>query len=414
MATTRKVLMLVENLPSPGDPRVWSEVTALRDAGFLVSIICPKGTTRCRESYSYVDGIHIYRYHLSAATNSIPGYVSEYAIALLATFCLSFKVLFRQGFDVIHAANPPDLFFLIGLFYRLLGKKFIFDQHDLSPELFQSKFKARKRLLHRLLLFLEWCSLKTAHMAIVANLTQKELVVERDHCNPEKVFVVGSGPNLKRLKSVTPEYKLKGGRRYLLAYIGLLEPQNGVEYALYALHDLVFKRGRRDVSLVIMGDGGQTSAMYTLAHELQLDEYIKFTGWTSDEDIVRYLTVADIGLTPIPKNGKNEYSTPTKTMEYMAMGKPGVAFDLAETRFTAQDAVLYATPNLARDFADKIDILLDNEVLRQTMGAVGRKRIEEELSWNHAKRNLLQVYDMLFPGRSEPLVIDSLSATGGN
>lgn len=413
MATTRKVLMLVENLPSPGDPRVWSEVTTLRDAGFLVSIICPKGTTQSRESYSCIDDIHIYRYNVSAATRSIPGYIREYVIALLATFCLSFKVLLRHGFDVIHAANPPDLFFLIGLFYRLLGKKFIFDQHDLSPELFQSKFKAR-RLLHRLMLFLEWCSIKTAHIAIVANLTQKELVVERDRCDPEKVFVVGSGPNMKRLKPVTPEYELKGGRRYLLVYVGLLEPQNGVEYALYALHELLYKHGRRDVSLVIMGDGGQASALHARAHELQLDNYVTFTGWTGDEDIVRYLSVADIGLTPCPKNGKNEYSTPTKTMEYMAMGKPGVAFDLAETRFTAQDAVLYATPNLAPDFADKINTLLNDEALRQTMGAVGRRRIEEELSWNHARRNLLRVYDMLFPGSAEPLVTDSLSATGGN
>lgn len=397
MATTGKVLMLVENAPSPADPRVWSEVTTLRDAGFQVSIICPKGSTQCRESYTCVDNIHIYRYDLPTAADSTPGYVREYAIALFMTFCLSFKVLFRHGFDVIHAANPPDIFFLIGLFYRPLGKKFIFDQHDLSPELFKSKFKGSKKLLQKLLLFLERCSYRTAHIAIVANVTHKKLAIERDHCHPQKVFVVRSGPNLKRLKLVTPEPELKRGRRHLLAYLGLMEPQNGVEYALYALHDLVHKRGRQDISLIIMGDGGQAPAMHALAHELQLDEYVHFTGWTRDEDIVRYLTVADIGLTPCPKNGKNEYSTPTKTMEYMAMGKPGVAFDLAETRFTAQDAVLYASPNNVEDFANRIETLLENEELRLRMGTIGRRRIEEELSWDYSKENLLLAYKMLFP-----------------
>ena len=399
MATTRKLLMLVENLPVPADPRVWSEATTLRNVGFQVSIICPKGSTLYRESYICLDGIHIYRYDLPAAAGSALSYIREYTFALLMTFYLSFKVLFRHGFDVIHAANPPDMFFLIGLFYRLFGKKFVFDQHDLSPEQLQSKFKGSMKPLHKLLLFLEWCSYQTAHIAITANLTHKEFAVERDHCRPERVFVVRNGPSLKRMKLVTPEPELKRGRRYLLAYVGLLETQNGVDYALYALHGLVHKRGRQDVSLVLMGDGGQAPTLHALVHELQLDEYVNFTGWARDEDIVRYLTVADIGLTPCPKNGKNEYSTPTKTMEYMAMGKPVVAFDLPEARFTAQDAALYAAPNLVEDFADKIETLLDDEELRLKMGTIGRKLITEELSWDHSKKNLLLAYEVLFSSK---------------
>lgn len=407
MTATRKVLMLVENLAVPADPRVWAEATTLRDRGFLVSIIGPKGLFQHRESYACVDDIHIYRYSLPESANGPASYIAEYGVALVKTFWLSFKVLFRHGFDVIHAANPPDMFFIVGLFYRPFGKKFVFDQHDLSPEMLRSKFKGSMKLLHKFMLFLERSSYRTAHLVITANLIHKRFAIERDHCRPDKVFVVRNGPNLKRIKLVTPEPGLKGGRRFLLAYVGLIEPQNGVEYALYALCDLVHKRGRQDVSLVIMGDGGQARAMHALAHELQLDDYVNFTGWTRDEDIVRYLTVADIGLTPCPKNGKNEYSTPTKTMEYMAMGKPVVSFELAEARFSAQGASLYAEPNLAHDFANKIETLLDDEELRLRMGAIGRSRIEEELSWDHNKQHLLRAYEVLFPEssrRTEPLV----------
>jgi len=177
--------------------------------------------------------------------------------------------------------------------------------------------------------------------------------------------------------------------------------QDGVEYALYALHDLVYKRGRRDISLVLMGDGDQVPTLHALTHELQLDEYVNFTGWVSRGDIVRYLTVADVGLSPDPQNGLNEYSTMIKTMEYMAMRKPVVAFDLTETRFSAHDAALYATPNLVEDFANKVEILLDNEELRLSMGTVGRKRIEEELSWDHSKEHLLLAYEVLFSKSSD-------------
>jgi glycosyltransferase involved in cell wall biosynthesis len=394
MVTARKVLMLVENLPVPLDRRVWAEAKALRDAGYQVSIICPKGYGQ-EESHICIDDISIYRYQLSATSNKYMAYIVEYGIALLMTFLLSLKVLFREGFDVIHAANPPDLFFLIGLFYRLLGRKYVFDQHDLAPEMFKIKFKDRMKLLYKLLLLFEARSYKTSDLVITANASKKKKAMERGHCLSNKVFVVRNGPDLEQMKLVRPEPELKGEWLHLLAYVGVMSIQDGVENALYALHDLVHKRGRRDVSLVLMGDGDYAPALRRLAYKLQLDEYVNFTGWITSSDVLRYLAVADVGLVPDPQNGLNEYSTMVKTMEYMALGKPVVAFDLAETRFSAQEAALYATPNLVEDFANKIEVLLDNVELRRKMGAIGRKRIAEELSWDHSKKNLLLAYERI-------------------
>ncbi len=410
MAKRYKVLLLVENCSCPFDNRVWAEATTLRDLGFQVSIISPKGSTLDRESYICIEDIHIYRYELPTIANKYAVHILEYSVAIFMTFLLSLKVLFRHGFDVIHTANPPDIFFLIGLFYRIFGKKFVFDQHDLSPEVFQVKFNGSMKLLHRLLLFIERCSYRTAEVVVTTNASQKRFAIERGHCDPEKVFIVRNGPELDRIKLVRPEPELKRGRRFLLAYVGSMEVQYGVEYTLYALHDLVHKRGHQDVSLVLIGDGGQASALRTLAHELQLDDYVHFTGWLLAKDIVRYLTVADIGLTPCPRNAHNEYATSIKTMEYMAMGKPGVAFDLAETRISAQDAALYAIPNVAQDFANKIETLLNDEELRLSMGRLGRKRIEEVLNWEYDKLNLLLAYNKLFQMDFKPAVPDRPSA----
>jgi glycosyltransferase involved in cell wall biosynthesis len=397
MEKTRKILMLLENCPVLIDGRAWNEATTLRDYGFQVSVICPKRSSEERESYLCVEGIHIYQYRMPASSNKYAGYITEYSVAMLKTFWLSLKVLFRQGFDAIHTANPPDIFFMIGLFYRLLGKKFVFDQHDPAPEMFQVIFKGRMKLLYKLLLFMEWCSYKTAHVVITSNVSQKGFALKRGHCSVDKVFVVRNGPDLKRLKLVSPEPELKAGKRFLLAYLGIMGMQDGVEYALYALHDLIYKRGRQDVSIVLMGDGDHISALKNLTHELQIDEYVNFTGWADRKDIIRYLTTADVGLIPDPQNGLNEYCTMMKTMEYMVMGKPIVAFDLAETRFSAQDAALYAIPNLVEDFASKIETLLDDEELRYRMGAIGRKRVEEALSWGHSAEHLLAAYERLFP-----------------
>ena len=242
-------------------------------------------------------------------------------------------------------------------------------------------------------------SYRSAHLIITSNASQKRFAIERGHSRPERVFIVRNGPDLNHFGLVPAEPELKGGRSFLLAYVGVMEVQDGVENCLYALHRLIYRRGRQDIALVLMGGGDHVPALQTLAHKLQLGEYVTFTGWTTLKDIMRYLTVADVGLVPDLQNGLNEYCTMIKTMEYMAMGKPIVAFDLAETHYSAQDAALYATPNIVEDFASKIETLLNDEELRLRMGALGRKRVEETLSWAESQRNLLLAYETLLrPG----------------
>lgn len=392
-----KVLMLVENLSVPGDPRVWAEAMTLRDAGMLVSIICPKSQKQ-RESYVCLESIHIYRYTRPEGTG-IKGYCVEYSFALLMTLLVSFKVLLQRGFDVIHAANPPDFFFVIGLFYQLFGKKFVFDQHDPAPEMFLAKFKGqskRSMFLQKLLRLLEYCSYRTSQIVITSNLSQRQFALEHGHAPAHKVFVVRNGPDLQRMRLVTPELALKMGKRYLLAFEGIMGEQDGVEYALYALDHLVHKRGRKDVSLILVGDGDRQRAARDLSCDLHLESYVNFVGWVAPEDVSHYLSAADVGLVPDPQNGMNEFCTIIKTMEYMALGKPIVAFDLAETRVSAQGAALYAIPNRVEDFAEKIEILLDDEETRCRMGMIGRRRIEEELSWEYSKGHLLAAYSTLF------------------
>ncbi len=401
MPKNKKVLMLVENLSVPADPRVWREAQTLHENGYQVVVICPRGETRDQEAHAYIDGIHIYRYRLNTTIQKSTDYIKEYATAMLNTLGLSLKVWLRHGFDVIHAANPPDTFFAIGLFYRPFGKKFVFDQHDLAPEMFSIKFENRMKPLHKLLQFCERCSYRTANVVITTNESQKRNVLQNG-CAAEKIFVVRNGPDDTRFHTVSPEPELKQGHQYLLAYIGVMGVQDGVDYVLYALNELINKRDRHDIGLVLMGDGDQFSILQNLTQDLKLGEYVHFTGWIGKKDLLRYLSVTDIGLSPDPSNRLNDRSTMLKTLEYMAMGRAIVAFDLPETRYSAQEAAIYATPNRVEDFADKIELLLEDEALRNRMGALGRKRIEDELSWNQTKKHLLLAYQTLFspPGLS--------------
>jgi glycosyltransferase involved in cell wall biosynthesis len=391
-----KILMLVENLSVPADPRVWREACALRDYGLQVSIICPKGSTRDCTAYAYIDGIHIYRYSLPANTGSTGGYLKEYSAAMFKSFWLSLKVWKRHGFDAIHAANPPDTFFVLGLFYRLFGKKYIFDQHDLAPEAFRVRFQKRMQPLYRLHLLLERCSYRSAHVVITTNESQRICALQRGGCPPERVFVVRNGPDLQRFQQFSVEPDLKRGKRYLLAYVGVMGMQDGVENALYALNELIHRRGRHDVGLVLIGDGEQLPKLKALTHQLQLEEYVHFTGWVSVPEMLRYLSAADIGLSPDPSNELNDHSTMLKTMEYMAMGIPVVAFDLPETHYSAQDSALYAPPNRVDQFATCIETLLDNADLRNSLGQRGRQRIKDALCWEHTKKHLWQAYNYLF------------------
>jgi len=389
-----RVLILVENLPSPFDRRVWQEATTLRDAGYLVSIICPTGRG-CERKFEAIDGIHIYRYDLPVEASGAAGYLVEYSVAVARTFVLAWRVLLTRGFDVIHACNPPDLFFLVGRFFKLLGKKFVFDHHDLNPELYEAKF-GRRGFFHGLLLKVEYWTFRTADVSIATNESYRRIAIGRGRMPPERVFVVRSGPSLERLKIRPPDERLKRGRRYLVGYVGVMGKQEGIDYLLRAARHIVLDLGRGDVHFGLVGGGTSLEEMKALARQLGIAESVTFTGRVPDAEMLAMLNTADVCVNSDAANELNDKSTMNKIMEYMALGKPIVQFDLAEGRHSAQRASLYAKKNDASDLAAKIVELLDDPERRARMGEFGRRRVENELEWRHEAPKLLAAYEALW------------------
>jgi len=393
----RRVLILVENLPSPFDRRVWQEATTLTQAGYEVSIICPTGKGY-EQTHEVLQGIHIYRYRLPMEAAGAAGYALEYGAALLHTFRLTLKVLFTRGFDVIHACNPPDLFFLIGGFFKLFGKKFLFDHHDLNPELYEAKF-GRRDFFYRLLLRLERWTFRTADVSIATNESYRNIAINRGGMDPDKVVVVRSGPSLERMQIQPPEPALKQGRTYLVGYVGVMGKQEGVDYLLRAIRHMVFNRGRQDVHFGLVGGGTSLDELQQLARDLGVADFVTFTGRIPDAAMLAMLNTAEVCVNPDVANEMNDKSTMNKIMEYMALGKPIVQFNLTEGRFSARGSSLYAIPNDSVDMAEKILYLLDHPDLRQRMGRVGRERVVNELAWDYEIPKLLGAYDMLWPER---------------
>jgi glycosyltransferase involved in cell wall biosynthesis len=391
---SRRVLILVENLPSPFDRRVWQEATTLRDAGYAVSIICPTGKGY-EKKYEAIDGIDIWRYPLPAEAEGALGYALEYFAALSWTLLLSLKVFFGKGFDVIHACNPPDLFFLIGNLFKLCGKKFVFDHHDANPELYEAKF-GRRDLLWRAMCLLERLSFRFADVSIATNNSYRRIAIERGGMPPERVFVVRSGPSLERLKVVPAVESLKCGKRYLVGYVGVMGRQEGIDLLLQAVRHLVHKLKRTDIHFGLVGGGTSLQEMQNLARELGVADYVTFTGRVPDAELLAMLNTADVCVNPDVANEMNDISTMNKIMEYMALGKPMVQFDLTEGRFSAQEASLYAKKNDPVHFAVKIADLLDNPEKRKAMGAFGRRRVQDALEWRYEAPKLLAAYDALW------------------
>lgn len=394
MKRARRVLMLVENLPSPFDRRVWQEATTLRASGYEVSIICPTGPG-CRRKFEAIDGIEIHRYELPFEAAGAAGYAIEYAIALARTLWLTCRVFRRQGFDAIHACNPPDLFFLIGALFKLLGKRFVFDHHDLNPELYEAKF-GRRDFLHRLLVLAERCTFRLADISIATNLSYRELAIARGGMPEERVFVVRSGPSLERMRIVPPVESLKQGRRFLVGYVGVMGAQEGIDLLLHAVRHMVTAMRRRDVHFALVGGGTSLDAMRKLAAELGVGQYVTFTGRVPDRELLAWLNTADVCVNPDVANDMNDKSTMNKIMEYMALGKPIVQFDLTEGRRSALGASLYARRNDVADFAGKIVELLEDPGRRAQMGAFGARRVREHLEWRHEAPKLLAAYDALW------------------
>lgn len=393
----RRVLIIVENLPLPFDRRVWQEARTLHAAGYQVSIICPKGKGY-EKSFEELDGVAIYRHSMPFEASGALGYFAEYSWALAAEFLLSLKICFTRGFDVIHGCNPPDMIFLIGAFYKLFGKKFLFDHHDINPELYEAKFQ-RRDFFYRLMLALERWTFRTADVCVATNESYRKIAIERGGRSPNKVFVVRSGPDLRRLKVLPPQAALKQGRRYLVGYVGVMGRQEGIDGLLTAVQHIVHTMQRTDVHFGLVGGGTELEAMRKLALELNVAEYVTFTGRVPDAELLAMLNTADVCVNPDVANEMNDKSTMNKIMEYMALGKPIVQFDLLEGRVSAQEASLYAKRNDPVDLARKIAILLDDEPLRQRMGHAGRERIRNALAWEHEAPRLLAAYDELFSFR---------------
>ncbi|XVQ86748.1 glycosyltransferase family 4 protein [Microbispora siamensis] len=385
-----RALILVENLSVPFDRRVWQESLALRDAGWEVHVICPMGVNRDTEPEALIDGVRIHRYPLRPATGGPLGYLREYGLALLHTYRLARKV---GPVEVVHACNPPDLLFLVARMLKRRGARFVFDQHDLVPELYLSRFGRGEDFLHRLVLRLERLTYRAADVVIATNESYRHAALTRGGKKPDEVFVVRSAPVVERFHQVSPEEALKRGKPHLLCYLGVMGPQDGVDYALRSLALLRDEIGRSDWHAVFVGAGDTFDAMVALSRELGLSDMVEFTGRIPDEDLLRYLSTADVCLAPDPYNPLNDVSTMNKIMEYMAMARPIVSFDLREARVSAGDAAVYAPPNDESEFAKLIALLLDDPEERRRMGEIGQARVSGPLSWDNSRTALLAAYD---------------------
>ncbi|MFI5664040.1 glycosyltransferase family 4 protein [Streptomyces sp. NPDC051684] len=392
----RRALILVENLSVPFDRRVWQECTTLRDAGWTVHVICPQGTKRDTEAETVIDGVRIHRYPLRAATGGPAGYLREYGSALWHTARLVRKV---GPVHVVHACNPPDLLLLAARWLRRRGARFVFDQHDLVPELYLSRFDRGQDLLYRGVCALERSTYRAADVVLATNESYRDVALDRGGKRPQDVFVVRSAPQVERFQPVPPEPELKRGNPHLLCYLGVMGPQDGVDYALRALAKLRDELGRTDWHAVFVGSGDAFDAMVELSRELGLGDQVEFTGRIPDADLVRYLSTADVCLSPDPRNPLNDVSTMNKVLEYMAMGRPIVSFDLREARVSAGEAAVYARANDEVEFAGLIAQLLDDPEQRARMGKLGQERIGGPLSWRNSQESLLAAYAAAVAGR---------------
>ena len=386
-----EALVLVENLSVPFDRRVWQECRSLTRAGWRISVVCPRGTKRDTEAYEVVDGVEIHRYPLTAATGGPRGYAREYTQAIRSTRRLARKIAETRRLDIVHACNPPDILLPAVRFLRKRGAAFVFDHHDLVPELFESRFGGRTGLLYRLTRRAERETFRLADVVISTNESYRQVALRRGGKRPQDVFVVRSAPDLGRFRPVAPDASLRGERAHLLAYLGVMGPQDGVDHALRALRHLA--DARDDWQAIFIGEGDVLPQMKRLAAELALDGRVTFTGRVSDEDVMRILSSADVCLAPDPKNALNDVSTMNKIVEYMAMGKPVVSYDLVEARVSAGEAAVYAAPNDERAFADAIAGLLDAPERAAAIGRAGRERLETSLSWAHSEVQLLAAYE---------------------
>lgn len=390
----KKVLIIVENLPVPFDSRVWKEACALRDAGYQVTVLCPRGKGYM-QNYELLKGVHIYRHPMPKEGNTPAGYLWEYGWALFWEFLYSWWIFFARGFQVIQGCNPPDNIFLVALPFKLFGVKYIFDHHDANPELYYSKYE-RRDFFYNTQVWLEKLTYRVSDVVMATNESYRALAISRGGLDPQDAFVVRNGPDLATFKLVPPQPALKYGKPYLVGYVGTMSIQEGLDILLdVALH--IKTQGRRDVHFTCVGGGPGLAGLRQMVKDKNLEGTVNFTGRVPDKELLEVLSTADVCVNPDKPCEMNDISTMIKIMEYMALGKPIVQFNLKEGRFSAGDASLYSdNHDLVTDFANKILWLLEHPEERQRMGEFGRKRVEQQLAWEYSVGNLLAAYDRAF------------------
>lgn len=387
------ILIIVENLTVPLDRRVWQEACALRDAGYTVSVVCPKGG-KYTQPYELLDGVHVFRHPLPIEARGPLGYAVEYSTALFFEFVLSVKAYFKVGFDVVQACNPPDLLFVIGAFWKyLFGKPFVFDHHDINPELYEAKF-GRRGAWHRLLGFLERQTFRVADVAIATNETFRDIAIARGGMSKDRVFIVRSVPDTSRFRRVEADPALKNGRKHLVGFVGIMGAQDGVDLIVEAMNTIVHEQGRTDIQALIVGTGTELPYLEKLTAERGLENFITFPGFQSGNALLTAMSTFDIGIIPDPKNVYNDKISMNKVFEYMTLGIPFVGFDLIEGRKMAADAALYADDNCPKSLAAKMITLLEDPVLRERTAAEGMARAKSLLRWDEERSRLLAAYDV--------------------
>ncbi|TWP50954.1 glycosyltransferase family 4 protein [Lentzea tibetensis] len=397
MTHSPHVLIVVQNLPVPLDRRVWLECRALIAAGYEVSVICPKGPGD--PAYQHLDGVHIYKYAPPPQAEGALGYAWEFLYCWVRTALLSVKVRRRSRFDVLQACNPPDTYWALALLWRLGGVRFVFDHHDLNPEVFLSRFGEPTgfagKLQLRILRWLERRTFRTAHRVISTNTSYQRIAWERGGVPVEHTSVVRSGPDTSVMRPVERVDDLRRGGKHLVAYLGIMGPQDGVDGVLEVARRIVFDRGRTDVRFALLGFGDCLEDLKKQSTSWGLDEYVEFTGRVGPEQITRYLSTASAGLGPDPLSPLNDVSTMNKTMEYMAYALPVVSYRLTETVVSAGDCAVYVEPGDVEGFTTALLDLLDDAERRARLGSAGRRRCEAELDWRPQAANYLSVFDGL-------------------
>lgn len=402
----KHILMIVENLPVPFDRRVWEEASTLTENGAKVSVICPKmkGYTK---SFECIDGIDIHRHPLPLEASGAIGYLLEYSTALFWEFVLSWKIYFRRRFQVIQGCNPPDLIFIVALTFKLLGVKYIFDHHDINPELYIAKY-GKKGFFYKFLLWAEKLTFATANYSIATNESYKEIAIRRGKMPVERITIIRSGPRLERLKLTAGNGKYKKGRDFMVGYVGVIGAQEGLDLLLDSISQIVPKR--QNIQFAIVGGGTELEKIKQLTQQLKLEAYVDYYGRVDDATMVDILNTADVCVNPDRPTEMNNLSTMNKIMEYMALKKPIVQYDLKEGRYSAEEASLYACNTSTTDFADKILWLLDHPEDRTRMGHYGYQKIITELSWDFESMKLVAFYEKVFAaGKHKPFTKPGIS-----